>query len=715
MRIDVGDDQLIDLVRSGDEAAYGELYRRHQSAVHRFAQRLTGSRSAADDVVSEAFTKVLSAIRRGHGPRDAFRPYLYSAVKNTANDLNTKRRRNEPVEPGEMEALSESVHLLDGADNELVIEAFTRLPERWRAVLWYVEAEQMSPAAVAPILGLSPNAVSALAYRAREALRESYLNVHLQLQLPDACRPTAKLLGGYVRGNLTERQLGKVEHHVADCQRCTEALLELDDVAASFRAVVGPLLLLGPARLGWLRLRRGDGHGRAVRHPVAVAAMAAVTAALVVVVATSGLRAAFLPEEGQRSVRETPGAGAGAVAGGGAPTSGSAAVTDPSTASTPTRGQPTTAAPTTTAAPSTTAPPASDPAPTDPGAPPRTAGRATITPLDGTTTGPQPVGMVITNTGAVPLGDVEVADRTQSGALQGLSCDFSPLGGPSAGTNWRGPLAAGASFRCRGTLTLTPGSMHVDTGSVTGTPLHPVTGEPLGVPKVDDEDPFHAETPPGKGIDVEKFDGAFGSPNRYDPRAVGRDQDADGDRADRPVPYQPGRARTIRIAIANTGTEPLVDLVVSDRTTAGSGTMTDLSCDFSPVGGPPSGTTWAGPLEAGEHVYCTGSLTLALGDRHTNTATVTATGRDSGTRYRDQDDLHARTPRSAAAATDADRSWPARVAASLPETGAAVTTAAAVGLALLAAGAVLVRLRRTARPPAGRFTRPAGVAGGARR
>ena len=45
-------------------------------------------------------------------------------------------------------------------------------------VLWHTEVEQQKPADIAPLLGMSANSVSALAYRAREGLRQAFLSQH---------------------------------------------------------------------------------------------------------------------------------------------------------------------------------------------------------------------------------------------------------------------------------------------------------------------------------------------------------------------------------------------------------------------------------------------------------------------------------------------------------------------------------------------------------
>src|SRR5204862_514218 len=81
--------------------------------------------------------------------------------------------------------------------------------------------ERQPAAEVGPLLGLAPNAVAALAYRAREGLRQAYLQAHLQLPPPDACRETITKLGAYVRDGLSARDRRKVDEHLKQCERCT--------------------------------------------------------------------------------------------------------------------------------------------------------------------------------------------------------------------------------------------------------------------------------------------------------------------------------------------------------------------------------------------------------------------------------------------------------------------------------------------------------------
>src|SRR6059058_2646777 len=75
-----GDAELIAAVRGGDVDAYGELFARHVDSARRLARQIAGP-SDADDLVSDAFTKVLLVLQRGGGPDLAFRAYLLTAVR----------------------------------------------------------------------------------------------------------------------------------------------------------------------------------------------------------------------------------------------------------------------------------------------------------------------------------------------------------------------------------------------------------------------------------------------------------------------------------------------------------------------------------------------------------------------------------------------------------------------------------------------------------
>lgn len=167
--------RLLELVRAGVSEAYGELYARHVTAARRYAWRLTSSSTSADDVVADAFAAVLAAINRGHGPRDGFVGYLFTAVRRHAQ---RGWARNLPV-PGGLDptTMGRQDQLVEAAElpEDLALAALAELPDRWRGALQMIELEGRPLAEVADTLGLTPNATSALAYRARRGLREAYV------------------------------------------------------------------------------------------------------------------------------------------------------------------------------------------------------------------------------------------------------------------------------------------------------------------------------------------------------------------------------------------------------------------------------------------------------------------------------------------------------------------------------------------------------------
>jgi RNA polymerase sigma factor (sigma-70 family) len=239
------DDSLADAVRDGDREAFGDLYVRYSPVAHRFACRLLGSVQGADDVVSESFAKVLNRLLAGGGPTTAFRSYLLTTIRTTlykqlAADRMVDRQveLSEPSEP-------QTDPLMDQLDAGFAVRAFHTLSQRWQSVLWHLEVEDKSTATVASLLGIHPNAVAALVFRARDALRVAYLQMHVNTDVRDGCRESALNLAAWLCGRLHRAQRTRVEQHLDGCDRCTCAAAELSELVAQLRRWV-PLMVCQP-------------------------------------------------------------------------------------------------------------------------------------------------------------------------------------------------------------------------------------------------------------------------------------------------------------------------------------------------------------------------------------------------------------------------------------------------------------------------------------
>jgi RNA polymerase sigma factor (sigma-70 family) len=238
------DAELLGQVRDGDDAALGELYVRHRDAALRLA-RSYGAAADAEDVVNEAFERVMGALRRGRGPADAFRPYLFVTVRR----LTTGRGG---ADHGTLDEVPEAVvaaeagGTLDLTERALVAEAFADLPDRWQTVLWHTAVEGQRPREVARAVGMPANTVAVMAHRARERLRQRYLQAHILASCPETCAPHRARLGAHVRGGLTRRHGGAVDAHLAECADCRRLADELGDVNRLLaRAVVPAFALAG--------------------------------------------------------------------------------------------------------------------------------------------------------------------------------------------------------------------------------------------------------------------------------------------------------------------------------------------------------------------------------------------------------------------------------------------------------------------------------------
>jgi RNA polymerase sigma factor (sigma-70 family) len=410
------DAELITSVRDGDVDAYGALYERHVNAAYNLARQLTRSGSEADDLVSEAFARVLDTLRGGRGPDSAFRAYLLTSLRHLAYDKTRRDRRLELAE--DVEAVSgidtEKISspfkdtAIAGLERSLAARAFERLPERWQAVLWHTEIEGQTPAEVAPILGLTANGVSALAYRAREGLRQAYLQVYLAETASLRCRATVDKLGAWTRGGLSKRETAQVEAHLDECDRCRALAAELADVNSGMRVVA--LLVLGAGTAGYLALA-----GKAAATTAVVGAAAAGGAA--------GGAASSVPRQ-FLGVGASVAAVAAAIAlaltsGGGQHIPAVAAPAPPPVVKPVKPPAPAKPAPNKPAPPPSTSPPASQPpkqqAPTTP-APPPPPGQPTLTASGPSSTvvltpggGPVDVPITVRNSGASPSQPVSAA------------------------------------------------------------------------------------------------------------------------------------------------------------------------------------------------------------------------------------------------------------------------------------------------------------------
>lgn len=256
----IGDADLILRTRSGDTEAFGELWRRHYPSGLSVARSVTSSIDP-DDLVQESYTRIYQAIIKGGGPNGSFRAYLFTSIRNTAAGWGRSRREtaiDELDTVADPDTTDQAAN--EALDRSLTAQAFRSLPSRWQEVLWYTEIEQMKPQEVGPLLGMKAGAVSQLAFRAREGLREAWIQAHLRSAAEGSdCQWTIEHLGAYSRGNLSTRDHKRLESHLDECARCMIVAAEAKDVSTRLALVLLPLVLGVTGAAGYLATLQGAG------------------------------------------------------------------------------------------------------------------------------------------------------------------------------------------------------------------------------------------------------------------------------------------------------------------------------------------------------------------------------------------------------------------------------------------------------------------------
>lgn len=164
------DSRLLTEARRGDERSFFSLYQRHGKPLFRFAWRLTGSTTAAEDVVQECWVTILQH-RHYREDQGSVRGYLFGVARNLAFErLRISNRESDEPVGGETES-GPFENLLAAERSEAVARAVAALPPLQREALILFEYEDLSLEEIAQATGVDIGAVKARLHRARETLR----------------------------------------------------------------------------------------------------------------------------------------------------------------------------------------------------------------------------------------------------------------------------------------------------------------------------------------------------------------------------------------------------------------------------------------------------------------------------------------------------------------------------------------------------------------
>jgi RNA polymerase sigma-70 factor (family 1) len=171
------DDELICLLRKGDESSFTEIYSRYWDKLYFIAYKLLRDTSTAEEIVQEVFLTLWK--KRESLSIKSINPYLaamtrYAVYRQAAQMKNSKRQENI------LGILNVEAFLEIDIDHKILLEIITdmsnRLPEKCRLVFQYNKLQDLALADVAEKLNISQKTAEGHLTKALRIIRASFDN-----------------------------------------------------------------------------------------------------------------------------------------------------------------------------------------------------------------------------------------------------------------------------------------------------------------------------------------------------------------------------------------------------------------------------------------------------------------------------------------------------------------------------------------------------------
>ena len=154
-----------------DEDAFRLFYERTARPVWAYLARMTGDPRVADDMLQEAYYRLLRA-KATHDTEAHRRNYLFRIATNLVYDIRRRPRVEavqittdlEHADPRQADTAAQTARRLD------LSRAMARLKPRERELLWLAYAQGSSHQEIAETLCLKTSSIKALLFRARRRL-----------------------------------------------------------------------------------------------------------------------------------------------------------------------------------------------------------------------------------------------------------------------------------------------------------------------------------------------------------------------------------------------------------------------------------------------------------------------------------------------------------------------------------------------------------------
>lgn len=173
-------------VQAGDLAQLGMLFERYHVRLFEFLSRMTGDRTASEDLVQDIFVRVLK-YRATFQDGLRFETWLFRIARNARADYFRVRRPAEPVDVEAHEvpdpADGPGRQLESARDHARLRRALLALRDEQRELIVLARYQGMKHAEIGELLGVEASVIKVRMHRALRDLREVFL------QTPDGHEP----------------------------------------------------------------------------------------------------------------------------------------------------------------------------------------------------------------------------------------------------------------------------------------------------------------------------------------------------------------------------------------------------------------------------------------------------------------------------------------------------------------------------------------------
>jgi RNA polymerase sigma-70 factor (ECF subfamily) len=180
------DAELVDIVKAGDQNAFGELYERYVEKIYNYVYYRTGNHHDAEDLTARVFFRAIGHIETYTERGVPFQAWLYRIAHNLVANWHRDRGRRKVIPLDEFIATSlksdsPDRQAEDNEEREALLGAIRRLPEERQQLLMLKFVEHLSNAEIGEIMNRTEGAVKSLYHRTLMALRDE-LQAHVQEQ-----------------------------------------------------------------------------------------------------------------------------------------------------------------------------------------------------------------------------------------------------------------------------------------------------------------------------------------------------------------------------------------------------------------------------------------------------------------------------------------------------------------------------------------------------